>query len=284
MSFKLTLLAAITSVGVTACISNQYSKPSNLRFQEKNHENTQAINIKRDGKLCAGDTPEKQNCPVSLYIDGFQSGTFYINNSAQYFLKSENYNFKVKNCTANECMVCDVDLSKGALSDSNFILSVEDSGKPIIINSGTELKCSADEKSTITPKELMTQIHLAADTLFMFNGSSLNDLLPKGRQEILDLSSKIKNEYVSVTQIRLVGHTDRLGSDIYNQDLGQKRANTVRNLLIQNGVSEQIVFASSTGKREPVTDGCMAVQAKEDLRECLQADRRVSVEITGISK
>lgn len=281
---KLPLLVVITSVGLTACVSNQYAQPSNLRFQEKNHENSQIINVKRDEKLCAGDTVEKQNCPINFYIDSFQAGNFYVNNSAQYHLKPATYNFKVKNCTANECMVCDVDLHANNLSDRNFILSVEASGKPIIINSGTALKCSSEQPIVSAAKETTTRVQLAADTLFKFNGSSLDDLLPTGRQEVLDLASKINEGYASVRQIKLVGHTDRLGSDSYNQQLGQSRANTVSNLLIQNGVSANVVSASSAGKNEPVTDGCMAIQSREALKACLQPDRRVSVEITGISK
>ena len=125
---------------------------------------------------------------------------------------------------------------------------------------------------------------LAADTLFKFDGSSLNDLLPKGRQEVLDVASQIRNNFVSVSQIKLVGHTDRLGSDSYNNQLGQNRADTVRNLLIQNGVAGNVISTASAGKRQPVTNGCFDVKQREALHACLQPDRRVTVEITGLSK
>lgn len=53
--------------------------------------------------------------------------------------------------------------------------------------------------------ETTTVIDLAADTLFKFDGSSLNDLLPKGRQEVIDLAQKIISGYASVREIKLVG-------------------------------------------------------------------------------
>lgn len=285
---RLSLLTVVTSLGLVACVSSPYSQPKNLRFQVKNQSSNQVVNIKRDEKLCAGDTADAQNCPINFYIDSVLAGSFYINNAAQYHLKPEIYNFKVKNCTAaNECQTCDVDLRADRLIDHDFILSVDDAGKPYISNGGRPLVCSVKKeapKYVVPPVERTVTVNLAADTLFKFDGSSLNDLLPKGRQEVLNIASQISNGFVSVSQIRLVGHTDRLGSDGYNQQLGQNRADTVRNLLIQNGVNGNIVSTSSAGKQQPITDGCPTVKSREALKACLQPDRRVTVEITGITK
>lgn len=93
---RLSLLAVVASLGVAACTSSPYTKPSDLRFQKKTQENNQPITLKRDEKLCSGDTAEQQNCPIEFYIDSIKAGNFYINNSAQYALKPETYNFKVK--------------------------------------------------------------------------------------------------------------------------------------------------------------------------------------------
>ncbi|WP_252053648.1 hypothetical protein [Acinetobacter silvestris] len=179
---------------LTACTTTpNYKKPANLLFQEKSAEKNQVIRVVRDQKLCADDSISKQNCPIDFYIDSIQAGNFYVNNSAQYNLKSETYNFKVKNCTTNSCQSCDVDLSVDQLVDRNFILSVDTQGKPFISNGGSPLICSVkDEKLNSTvpnlvKKETTMQINLAADTLFNVNGSALNDLLPKGRQEILNV-------------------------------------------------------------------------------------------------
>jgi OmpA-OmpF porin, OOP family len=273
-------------LGMSACTTfNPYNQPENLRFQKKTIDKTQLLHVKRDQKLCASDTADKQDCPIDFYIDDIKSGTFYINNSVNYHLKSESYNFKVKNCNADTCQSCDVDLNAEKLASREFTLSVDSEGKPFILNAGQPLACTTEKTAPIlAAKETTIQVNLAADTLFKFDGSSLNDLLPKGRQEVVDLASKITSGYASVREIKLVGHTDRLGSDQYNQQLGQNRANTVRNLLVQNGVATNVVSATSAGEQQPVTDGCLTVKDREALKACLQPDRRVSVEITGITK
>ncbi|RZH28090.1 cell envelope biogenesis protein OmpA [Acinetobacter pittii] len=280
--YKLRLLVIAVSIGLSACAANNYSQPTGLRFQEGGNDKTQVINVKRDDKLCAEDAPEKQNCPINFYIDNIQSGSFYINNAAQYRLKPEIYNFKVKNCTSQECQSCDVDLQTNQLSDNNLTLSIDKNGKPYILNNGKELVCSKKEETPTI--EHTSVIQLSADTLFKFDGSTLNDLLPKGHQEVMNLASKISQGYVSVSAIKLTGHTDRLGNDNYNQKLAQSRADTVRNLLIQNGVSDSVISTTSMGEAQPVTDGCPNAKSQEALKACLQPDRRVTVEITGISK
>jgi outer membrane protein OmpA-like peptidoglycan-associated protein len=280
---RFSLLAVVASLGVVACTSSPYTKPSDLRFQKKTQENNQVIKIKRDGKLCAGDTVKQQNCPINFYIDNIKAGSFYVNNSAKYDLKSETYNLKVKNCTVDsECQSCDVDLAVGQATNNDFVLSVDSAGKPFILNNGQPLMCEVRANQVVAEQTIT--IDLAADTLFKFNGSSLNDLLPKGHQEVLNVASKISTDFVSVSRIKLTGHTDRLGSDSYNQQLGQNRADTVRNLLVQNGVAGDVISTASAGKRQPVTNGCFDVKQREELKACLQPDRRVTVEITGITK
>lgn len=282
---RLSLLVVGVALGLHGCSTSQYSKPNNLLFQDQKIENSSRITVQRDEQLCADDTIDKQNCPISFYIDNFKAGDFYINNQANYYLKPEQYNFKVKNCTENSCQSCEVEINTTNGAGNNFTLSVDGKGFPFILENGEKLSCATPltEQPLIKKEETIT-LDLSADTLFKFNGSALTDLKPKGHAEIVDLSSKISTGYASVSAIKLVGHTDRLGSESYNQKLGLERANTVRQLLIQKGISENIITASSAGESQPVTDGCQGVQPKSALTSCLQPDRRVTVEITGITK
>lgn len=48
------------------------------------------------------------------------------------------------------------------------------------------------------------------------------------------------------------GHTDERGAQSYNLALGSKRANTVRNLLISEGINPDHLFTISYGKERPV--------------------------------
>lgn len=59
--FKMPLLVSAVSLGMVACVSNQYSQPTNLRFQKEQATNSQKIQVKRDAALCAEDTADQQN-------------------------------------------------------------------------------------------------------------------------------------------------------------------------------------------------------------------------------
>ena len=50
----------------------------------------------------------------------------------------------------------------------------------------------------------------------------------------------------------LVGHTDSRGTDEYNLDLGQRRADTVRDLLVEYGVSADRLGTKSEGESNPI--------------------------------
>lgn len=134
----------------------------------------------------------------------------------------------------------------------------------------------------VVPPPVVTEVlNLNADALFKFDGSSVADLLPQGKIELNDLVNRINNVYSNVNSIHLVGHTDRLGSDAYNYQLGAKRAETVRSYLNQRGIPDRIINYSSMGENQPVTNGCQSVKNRQALQQCLQPDRRVTVEITG---
>jgi outer membrane protein OmpA-like peptidoglycan-associated protein len=54
-----------------------------------------------------------------------------------------------------------------------------------------------------------------------------------------------------VPDVVVVGHTDLVGSDAFNDELARKRAETVRAMLIARGVAPASVVAVGRGKREP---------------------------------
>jgi len=54
--------------------------------------------------------------------------------------------------------------------------------------------------------------------------------------------------------VEIEGHTDNVGSDDYNQDLSQRRADSVRSFLLQRGINSTRVVASGKGEQRPVAD------------------------------
>ncbi len=122
---------------------------------------------------------------------------------------------------------------------------------------------------------------ILGDALFKFDKSGREDLLPGGLQRLYTVAERLKS-YQSIQTLSIVGHTDRIGTDAYNDALSQKRASTVQAYFESNGIKAAKMTAVGKGKREPVTTNCTDNQPNERLIECLQSDRRVSVEVTGV--
>jgi len=76
--------------------------------------------------------------------------------------------------------------------------------------------------------------------------------------------------------IDVYGHTDSTGSDVYNQDLSERRARSVADYLSMRGVSSARIRSQGFGERYPV--------ASNDTAEGRSRNRRVEIKITPISK
>lgn len=55
--------------------------------------------------------------------------------------------------------------------------------------------------------------------------------------------------------IQVYGHTDDVGSAEYNQELSERRAETVRRYLIEAGVDEDVIQSKGFGKAAPLVEG-----------------------------
>ena len=124
------------------------------------------------------------------------------------------------------------------------------------------------------------RINLSADALFRFNQSDAADMLPEGKATLDRLAENLVSRQAHIDSIALTGHTDRLGSEQYNYNLGLQRAQTVKNYLQGKGVQAPISVASA-GESQPVTTACTGTRATAALKACLQPDRRVTVDISG---
>lgn len=124
------------------------------------------------------------------------------------------------------------------------------------------------------------RINLSADALFRFNQSDAADMLPEGKATLDRLAENLVSRQAHIDSIALTGHTDRLGSEQYNYNLGLRRAQTVKNYLQGKGVQAPISVASA-GESQPVTTACTGTRATAALKACLQPDRRVTVDISG---
>jgi outer membrane protein OmpA-like peptidoglycan-associated protein len=72
-------------------------------------------------------------------------------------------------------------------------------------------------------------------------------------------------------QVEIAGHTDDRASAKYNRDLSQRRAESVKAYLVENGIAEGRIEAKGYGEAEPV--------ASNETEEGRQKNRRVEVRI-----
>ena len=134
------------------------------------------------------------------------------------------------------------------------------------------------------PAPEFEKISLSADVLFKFDRYREKDMLAAGRAKLDEVADKIKG-YITATidHIDLIGHTDRLGSDAYNQRLSERRAKTVKNYLVKKGVDGGKMADKGRGESEPVVQ-CKGNKATKKLIRCLQPNRRVDVEVHGVKQ
>jgi len=136
-------------------------------------------------------------------------------------------------------------------------------------------------KPVETPEPSAERFEISADALFKFNKSNVNDLLPAGKKELDQLVTRLEDIYIKVEKITLTGYTDRLGNWIYNKQLSEKRAETVKQYLVNKGITFPIETIGRSEEHQVAQCGTTE-KANKVLVDCLQPNRRVSIEIIGI--
>ncbi|HLW86585.1 MAG TPA: OmpA family protein [Candidatus Sulfotelmatobacter sp.] len=104
----------------------------------------------------------------------------------------------------------------------------------------------------------------------LFRSGSV-ELLPAARERLAKVSG-IVLAYPSL-HVSIEGHTDSIGSDEYNQDLSERRAQSVRDYFVHQGIPAGTVDARGFGKAEPV--------ASNETAEGRQQNRRVELVLSG---
>jgi OOP family OmpA-OmpF porin len=131
-------------------------------------------------------------------------------------------------------------------------------GKPAKDSQGECVKSVYREKDAypeceaVAKAEKVTErLTLDAKTLFDFDKSNLR---PEGKAKLDDVLARAKAAGVTVDKIDVVGHTDSIGSDAYNQALSERRASTVKNYLAEKGVPASKIVTKGMGESQPVAD------------------------------
>lgn len=122
-------------------------------------------------------------------------------------------------------------------------------------------------------------VHFSADALFGFDR---HELRPEAAGELEAFVADMRG--VDYESIRVVGHTDRLGSAAHNADLSRRRAAAVVAYLARSGLSADRIVTSGAGETQPLpaTAHCRGDTPTPALVACLQPDRRVDVQVDGM--
>lgn len=105
------------------------------------------------------------------------------------------------------------------------------------------------------------------DVLFDLNEADLKSAGEKTVGRLAQFMREYENR-----RVRIEGYTDSTGADAYNQKLSERRANSVRDALINQGISSRRVETRGYGKQYPV--------AGNDSSSGRQQNRRVEIVIS----
>jgi len=125
---------------------------------------------------------------------------------------------------------------------------------------------AASEAAAVKREGDLLAITLKGDVSFDLD----SDVVRPGLYNELDRIAQIMIKYPQ-TSILVEGHTDSTGSEAYNQQLSERRANSVKNLLVQRGVQAYRINILGYGESRPV-----ATNATPEGR---QMNRRVEIRI-----
>ncbi|QZP35625.1 OmpA family protein [Pseudomonas sp. DR48] len=122
--------------------------------------------------------------------------------------------------------------------------------------------------ASVKPVEVVQPevITLPSDVLFAFNKS---DLSPSAKSQLDSVMFKL--QLADVVSIKVVGHTDSVGSAEYNQALSERRASSVAAYLLSQGIAPSKLTSEGKGESQPVADN--------DTDEGRAKNRRVELHI-----
>lgn len=97
---------------------------------------------------------------------------------------------------------------------------------------------------------LVLNAQRVSSTHFFYFNSSSTDLSKQEEKKIIALCDTLKQH--KVVSVSVTGHTDDSGDENDNLILSEKRANSVKQLLIDNGILVSMISISSMGESNPI--------------------------------
>ena len=133
--------------------------------------------------------------------------------------------------------------------------------------------------ATVAPERPIVEAYFSAEALFDFDEAVVK---PEGQKILNENIVPGMRMHPEVALLIITGHADRIGTEEYNQDLSERRANAVKAYLVKQGIVAERMRASGKGESEPnpqanTRQACKGMSGNR-LIVCLKPDRRVTVE------
>ena len=114
---------------------------------------------------------------------------------------------------------------------------------------------------TVTNNGQFLVVNMPQDVLFATDSASLRPDLTRDINAVAGSLLRYPN-----SRIEVIGHTDDTGSNAYNQDLSQRRAVSVSNILRDNGVPGSRLSAFGRGEDAPIASNATPAGRAQNRR------------------
>jgi OOP family OmpA-OmpF porin len=137
--------------------------------------------------------------------------------------------------------------------------------------------------SVVQKKTGFVPYAMETETLFVYNKSDLSE---SGKQKLHDDIIVKMQEYPKDEVVVITGYTDRIGSEEYNMKLAQRRADSVKAYMVDQGVDGSRIETAAKGEADPVVT-CDNIKGKVNRKNkaliaCLQPNRRIVLDLKGL--
>ena len=140
-----------------------------------------------------------------------------------------------------------------------------------------EAKVAID--NCVIPAPPLSVTTLSGDALFAFDKATLN---PNALWRLDNVVENIR-QVKQLEDVMLVGHTDHMRRDRKeerNQQLSERRAETIKKYLVKKGIPADKIRTQGAGSSQPVVQ-CPPDQNRKKQIACLQPNRRVEIILRG---
>lgn len=265
-SLKIFLIPLLVSLLISSCATK-----SNINKENEKQETEVEKNIRLTNEILSEKYVRYADI---LAKNGEGKSSKYFRELSQKALKGD-YGAKFKRSFSNNN-------KPHKLADAYFLFNCwyyfETSGEnlgeaTICKNSFLDLYQSLEQESKqLEEKNIVAENNkpneLIVDIYFDYDSFKLNNEATEKLGELLKYINSLETDY----RILLIGHTDRIGKPIYNNTLARRRANTVLNTLVKNGVPFDLIDVKSFGSRYP------SIITKKDKKN--QENRRVEIVVS----